>query len=70
MLPKLCNPTMPCSQTTKNESILDVEAGQAVRIVRVLSMHILNKAGQVRWDGAAQTQGQTRKPLLDEVSTL
>ena len=37
-------------QAEKCESVLKVEGGKALRVVNVLSLHVINQRGQVRWD--------------------
>lgn len=36
-----------CAQVQKSESILELDGGKALRIVNVLSVHVLNGRGQV-----------------------
>lgn len=40
-----------CLQVQKNESVLQLDGGKALRIVNVLSVHVLNGRGQVRASG-------------------
>ena len=41
-------------QAGKRESVLCVEGGKALRIVKVLSLYVLNQRGQVGWRGGGE----------------